>query len=553
MSKRENSVHPVDAGKQPLYGILIFFILILNSCANIIAPTGGPKDELPPEITASTPKNFSTRFTGNKIEIDFNEYIQLNNPAREIIVSPAIEPEPEFKVKGRKLLITFNSEPDSFTTYTIAFGEALRDANEGNILSDFKYVFSTGDKLDSLSVAGTVKQAKTGKPSEKILVMLYRDKSDSVVMKKKPAYFTKTNNEGKFVLENIKSDEYKICALKDENFNYIYDLPNEEIGFSDSLIQVDTAVPPVSILLFQEERDQPLKVLSRDDSNPAGLRLFLSGSVSSAVLFAENDSTPAGITEYNPARDSITIWYTRAWKSDTARIVLNKNVVDTFHVRTSEARDSIKTKTNKILISTNNSSIHPADKLTAFLNRPARVADFSGIQILQDSQIIESKNFIIRFADAVQRKIEIDFPKKAETKYTVIFPPGTFTDYFGVINDSLKLTITTKRQEDYGTLKLHISGKEGVSYILQLQGEKDVVATEIKFTGSADFILERLSPGAYQPLIIWDSNNNGKWDTGIYLSAKQPEKIYRPSEQINLRANWEVEVELILPDSSKKN
>lgn len=530
-----------------LHSLLISLILFWSSCANIVAPTGGPKDEQPPIIVAESPANFSTRFTGNIIAIDLDEYVQLNNPTQEIVISPAIEPEPEFKVKGKRLTIEFKGTLDSATTYTIAFGEALKDANEGNTLSGFKYVFSTGEELDSLSVKGKVIAAQSDKPAEKVLVMLYKETTDSIVFKKKPFYFTKTDSDGRFSLENIRAGEYKIFALKDENFNYLYDLPNEEIAFQESSVVVSDSAKPINLFLFKENRVVPLKMISKDDSKAECVKFVLSGAAKNVALIAKNDSSALGIPEYNATRDSITLWYTHPWKSDTAILVLNAENTDTFALRnTIDTLDTLKNKLSELTILSKRETYHPAAKISVLLSRPVESADFTNVAVEQDSPQVELKYTFIRFADSVQRKIEIDFPRKPGTAYTVSLPAGTFTDYFGIASDSLEWNVVTKQQEDFASLKLTVSGKENTNYILQLLGDNESVAFEKVFSGSAVFQFDDLLPGTYQPLIIYDTNANGNWDTGNYLSGAQPERTYRHPEQISLRANWEIEVELKL-------
>ncbi|MDZ4844438.1 MAG: Ig-like domain-containing domain [Chitinophagales bacterium] len=532
--------------------LLAFSCWLLASCANIVAPTGGPKDEQPPKIVGESSANYSTRFTGNTIAIEFDEYVQLNNPSQEIVISPAIEPEPKFSIKGKRLTIEFKGTLDSATTYTIAFGEALKDANESNTLSGFKYVFSTGEELDSLFVKGKVTIAKSDNPADKVLVMLYKETTDSIVFQKKPFYFTKTDSEGRFSLENIRVGEYKIFALKDENFNYLYDLPNEEIAFAELPIRVDSSNAPIPLFLFKEDRKQPLKVLSKDDSKQECFKMILSGKAESVELFALNNTIPAGITEYNATRDSVTVWYTRPWKAETARLLLNNEIADTFSVRSAiTGRDSLKNKLSELTLLSRRETYHPADKIFVLLNRPAQSADFTNIMLEQDSPQIELKYNLIHFTDSVQRKIEIDFIRKPGTAYTVRFPKGTFKDYFGLTNDSLEWNVVTKKQEDFASLKLTVSGNENTNYILQLLGDNESVAIEKIFSGKAVFQFNDLLPGSYQPLLIYDTNKNGKWDAGDYILKAQPEKTYRHPEPINLRANWEMEVELRLASSEQ--
>lgn len=521
-----------------------WFVLI-TSCANIVPPTGGPKDLAPPKIAHESPANFSTRFSGNTVTIEFDEYIRLENPSQEIVISPAIEPAPEFSAKGKKLYIKWKGTLDSATTYTIAFGEALRDANESNVFSGFRYVFSTGDELDSLSFTGNVIAAKDDKPAGKVLVLLYRDLSDSVVIKQRPYYFSKTKDDGSFLLENLKAGTYKIVALRDENYNYLYDLPNEEIAFTDTPLAMHDSTAKVQLYLFKENRKQELAMVSKDDSKSEYIKIALSKPAENADLIALSDTSSVGVPEYNATKDSITFWYSRAWQGDSLILQLNHANTDSFAVRKKPAAtDAYKENLSNLSLLTKRETYAPAGALFVSLNRPARSADFSSVVLTLDSPQTNLEYKYIRFADSTKRKIELVFARKPGTAYTVLFPPGAFTDHWGIQNDTAEWNILTKTPEDYGSLKLTVTGTEGKNYILQLLDNNGAVSIEKAFTGNASFQFNDMLPGTYQPLVLFDRNGNGKWDTGNYLQRLQPEETYRHNEQILMRANWEMEVEL---------
>ena len=218
---------------------LILFLLILwiSGCAKVVAPTGGPKDVAPPKILSSDPPNQSTNFEGDKIEITFDEFIQLNDLNQNLVVSPPLEEKPEVLVKGKSLNIEFPVELEDSTTYNIYFGNSVQDYNENNPIENFQYVLSTGEYIDSMSVEGKILNAFNLLPEEDVLVMLYSEFSDSVPMKNIPEYISKTDEEGFFRINNIRNEEFKIFALRDANKNYLYDLPDEQIAFSDSVVK----------------------------------------------------------------------------------------------------------------------------------------------------------------------------------------------------------------------------------------------------------------------------------------------------------------------------
>ncbi len=244
--------------------------LLFPRCANIIPPTGGPRDTIPPEVVSSEPPNYSTLFTGTEIMIEFDEFIQLRNINQQFIITPPQRERPEFRVRGRNLLIDLNTELVPNTTYTLNFGDAIVDLNEGNVLTNYEFVFSTGDVIDSLHYSGIVLNAYDNEPAEGVVVMLYDNLHDSVPFRQMPLYATRTAEDGRFRLNNLRADTFKVFALQDAGNNYLYDRPGEEaIAFLEEFIYPDTLhndiATPVSEVndtlngpeLFPEEDAEP--------------------------------------------------------------------------------------------------------------------------------------------------------------------------------------------------------------------------------------------------------------------------------------------------------
>ncbi len=224
------------------FGFTLYFLLFI-SCANPSMPTGGPKDVSPPEIMLTTPANYTTDFESEKIILFFDEYVQLSEAASEILFSPPLNGKPEYKIKGKSIEIILKDStlllPN--TTYSIFFGESISDLNEGNVLHNFSYVFSTGSYIDSLSMHGIIKNAFNLLEPENTFVMLYKDNNDTIPFDSlpffvKPFYITKVINGG-FALHNLRGGNYKLFALEDENGNYLYDYPDENIAFIHELIE----------------------------------------------------------------------------------------------------------------------------------------------------------------------------------------------------------------------------------------------------------------------------------------------------------------------------
>ena len=211
-------------------------VLFTASCAKIVVPTGGPKDVTPPKILQSIPENFSVNFKQNKIVVKFDEYFQLKNLNKELLVSPPLKEQPRIRISGKKFILEIKDTLRDNTTYNINFHDAIADVNESNILSNYQYCFSTGKYIDSLFVEGLIFDAFSLVPKEFVKVMLYENYNDSTPYKKIPDYVSQTNKEGQFSINNIKPGNYHVFALNDGNNNLLFDQPSEEIAFLDSLI-----------------------------------------------------------------------------------------------------------------------------------------------------------------------------------------------------------------------------------------------------------------------------------------------------------------------------
>ena len=191
---------------------VIIAVLSLNACAEQINPSGGKIDTIPPKALKLFPENFSTNFNSNKIEIKFDEFIKLNKSGGNIIISPSLEQKPKIELIGKKIKITFKEKLKNNTTYIINFGNSIKDINEGNELTNFKYIFSTGTFIDSLKITGTVFDAFNNKPVENIIVGLFPN-NDETILINKPLYLIKTDKKGFYSIENIKAGNYKIAAF----------------------------------------------------------------------------------------------------------------------------------------------------------------------------------------------------------------------------------------------------------------------------------------------------------------------------------------------------
>lgn len=228
---------------------------LVSGCAQIVAPTGGPRDTLPPKLVSATPKMEATHFTGNKITLYFDEYLQIQELQQNLLVSPAPKLNPYIDAKLRSVTIRLRDTLEPNTTYTIDLGNSIRDINENNIVKNFRYVFSTGNTIDSLSFSGKVQLAETGKVDSTIIVLLYKNLEDSAVNKIKPKYIARLDGAGNFTFQNLAGGPYKLYALKDDDGSRTYNSKSEIFAFTGNTLQVDGNNPPITLYAYAEEKE----------------------------------------------------------------------------------------------------------------------------------------------------------------------------------------------------------------------------------------------------------------------------------------------------------
>lgn len=516
--------------------IALFSItVLLLSCAQIVPITGGERDTEHPKEVGSFPKNGSTSFTEKTITIEFDEFIKLTNISSQLIVSPLMETTPEILVRGKKLVIKLEDKLAENTTYSLNFGNAITDITEDNPFPNYKYVFSTGTYLDSLSYSGSVLNAFDLSPKENIYVLLYDQFEDSLPYKELPRYVALTDAEGVFAITNIANGKYKFFAINDINSNYLFDLPNEEIAFKNETIQLDSSSVDNHVYLFEEKNG--LQYVVKTESETFGkidVQFNLPTTDLKATSLTVSQEEP-WLLEKNEAGDSLTLWLTLKNKIESLDIVFTdaEGIIDTSTI------DIIDDLTDTILNITTNITGNFDLNQTIILetNRPFKAFSSDSIKLSEDSILITAT----QFEDIGLRKFELAYDYKENTTYQLFIPPGTFEDIYGLKNDTVKINFKTKSESDYGIINLTINPNFSGGYIVQLFKNAQLIKQSFllgKGTGSYKYLL----PGNYQLKLIIDSNGDKKWNTGNYLEGLQPEKVIYYEKEIKIRANWDNDI-----------
>lgn len=510
-------------------------VLIVSSCAQMVAPTGGQKDTTPPTVVKTIPLQLQTSFQSDQIELKFNEYVQLKDPSDQIVISPPIDPKPEFTVDGKSINIEFRKNslmPNQ--TYTINFGNSITDNHEGSILSDFIYVFSTGTQLDSLNVMGKVIESNTLKTYKGISVCLFHTDSfaDSTIFKKKPIYFSKTNESGSFTIRNLPSGRFKLVAYNDENKNLKYDA-TEKIAFTDYFISSGDTTSH-TLLLFQPD-PYPINKLIDTFSRESGKFSF--------VLFNPESVSITPVipvqyyTDYKPGKNHIdTLQLIHPDWGDSSIFRIKSPLYDTVVVVKSTKKGKIPKFTASI-----SKSLELTDSIKITFSNPVKTYfnDTSFIVLKEDTTIVKPR-FIL---DSNRMALSIYHPLKESSKYLLTIKDSAFIDVYGQHSKKDKVTYQTKGLKDYSNLMLNIihPGNKKV-YLVQLINQQDQsVYRTFSVQSSVSYQLLYLLPGKFNIKIIEDRNANGKWDNGHYFLKQQPENVYFYPEELQLRAYWDLE------------
>jgi len=516
---------------------LFLLVLILASCAKRGSITGGLKDTLAPVLKSSYPKNFSTEFKGNEIKLTFDEYIKLKDLNKQLIISPPMKNEPLILPTSVAKFITIkiNDTLQPNTTYSFNFGQSIADNNEGNPYNQFKYVFSTGAVIDSLSISGTVKDAYEKEAESFVSVMLYEvnDKfNDSVIYKETPRYITNTLDSLKtFKLENLKAGKYLLLAMKDYGSNNKFNSNKDKIGFNKQFITIpnDTVF---ELKLFKEVL--PFKALKPFQASGNRLIFPYQGKTDAIKLTVNNLGTnlPVIITKF-PKKDSLQIWY-KPLKVDSLSMAVSKGKYSknfTFKIK-EQKKDSLNIAT--LERSTNSFS----DSYVLESSTPIVKIDDSKIKLINKDSLAVA--FTTKYDD-FRQQIVFDFKKELSENYTFTIQSNAITDYLEQTNKTTVFRLSTRNLEDYGNLKVNLQNVKRFPVIVQLTNKAGLVVATEYCESKTKVEFSFIDPSLFSLRAIYDDNKNKEWDTGNYLEKRQAEEVIYLSKEIDVRANWDIE------------
>lgn len=532
--------------------LLLRFIIPLmlcwawSRCANIQSPTGGPKDKTPPRVVSSIPPANQANYRGTTILLTFDEPIKLNNAREEIIISPSPGDDIEFKVKNNRVFITPKTPWQDNTTYSVLFREGIQDITESNTPPNLKLAFSTGPFIDSLVLAGQVTDLLLGLPKEKITVAIFSEDTFDI-FSHTPTYFTKTDKQGNFQLENLRAGRFFIYAFDDKNKNLKVESRAEMYGFLKDPVDLKEHVDTLLLGLIQLDA-RPIKVSSIRNMGHLTRVKF-----SKSLIDYELQSNREVISAFGDNATEVNLWNPPG--TDSIMVVLSgrdslEAAVDTsFYIKRSDA----KPLAEKFSVNLGGPAINPENgKLNTTISFTKPVADFEFdslyIKVDTTAIIAITQADITYVPTRKQMVLSKDLGKKmfgpdANPSLVLMMKRGFAISVDGDSTRAISNPVTIYWPEENGVITVQATTRSK-NYILQLieKSSQKVVAQAIN---TPKLNAKNISPSDYYIRAILDVNANGRWDPGNIYKDQEPEKVvyYKAADgtrAIPVRANWEV-------------
>lgn len=520
--------------------IVILLILLAAGCAQQKMPTGGEVDTEAPILVDAEPAPMSTGFAAKQIELSFNEYIQLQSPRQQVLISPPLDEFPEIEIRGAKRLlidlsgITLREQ----TTYTINLGEAVSDYNEGNVLQENVYLFSTGDYIDSLQLSGQVLQAAYLKPCEGCLAMLFPLGPDSSYLDTRPIYMAKTDSEGRFLLSNLAEGSYRLMALKDANADLEIAL-NEEMGFADRpLVPMPSDSVGTLLKLFEPQSSFSGIADYQWSEDGRSITLVTAGLEQQPVPMADAAERLVMTETLEGREDSIRYWFSPVPEDLDELVFAYQDMSDSLPPPRNPKTDEAFTLALEAKIA------HEEADLLLSATTPLFIKDSAAIRLLRDS-VEQALTWESEDAPTMELLGKGDFEEGVN--YTLALLPGAIEDAYGRSNDSLRIAIQVPSNRSLGLLRLDIQlPLQDESYFIELLDKKSKVIAKATLQGDTLWTIPYLAPMAYRYRVVSDLNSDGAWTTGDFATGRQPEPVFMSPAEVNVKANWEIDQAVIV-------
>jgi len=530
-------------------------LMVLAACASRVPPNGGDVDKNPPEVVASNPPQGSTNFNGDKLTLEFNEYIELKDGGTGIIISPPMQTPPEVTMKGKTVTLKFKQKLDENTTYNVTFGKSVTDLTEGNQLVEYPFVFSTGEVLDSFQISGYLVDAYTNQAVKDGLVLLYTSTEDSLPYTTLPRYFARSNASGIYTVRNIRPGSYRILALEDGNSDYKFTLPEEKIAFGKDFIELTESSTPIPEFRMFTARPKLQKLLKKKFEAPG--KVFIKYAIPPdrwEVKPYESEIQGNILYNFKPGMDSMDV-YIPGKPLDTLKLISTVSIDDSLRYDTlifnakrlsesrggkGSSRKSAPDTSLKISVESIAGKLKSLDSILVKFSAPVLENGGSAMRFYFPTDTVEVP---VGNWSANRMTYTLAIPPK-QTEFTLMIPKGNFQDLFGRKNDTTLLKLSLFTEEELGNLDFSFKNDSiNGNFVLEMLDKAGKV-TERRSVSKTELIkFKGMSPGTYSFRLIEDLNRDGRWTSGDLDLRRQPEKMYYMASPINMRAGWDMDIE----------
>ncbi|GAB4238816.1 MAG: hypothetical protein Tsb0034_14640 [Ekhidna sp.] len=510
----------------------------------------------------SYPETGTTNFKGQEIRLSFSEYINAAQLNQKLIITPKTDIKFKAVARRNQLIIKFEEPFEDSTTYNLNFADGVTDITENNPAVNLSLAFSTGSYIDSMRVSGQVIDLFEQTPASGYMVALYPYSDTLDYFKDQPIYFATTNDSGKYRLEYIKIDKYKLLAFEDKNKNTLLDPDSEAHGFIPGALELDSVVSfttPIPTLL---QNVKPIQFINTRSTGPY-IEIKYNKTVSQYTIDSQYDF-PSNLT--GETKDVIRLYKVpEVAYGDSLQIIvnaqdsLNNQSIDTLRVPFIESVRKPSTFSYSLAPVTQH--LTQDQKFRLQFNKPVTVLDSFNLTLEIDSSFLYEIKPSISFAkynteallsvdlpletiyDSIKKTIYPDsvterpLPKSLD----IILQQGSFLSAEGDTSERKKVTLSTTEPTSFGTLKFQLNTSYK-RFTLQLLNPKKEVLYSHK--DETTFIFQKVKPDTYTIRILIDENEDGVWSPGNLLQDLPPEPVYLHPEQTSLRENWVVDIEL---------
>ena len=555
--------------------LLLLYISFSLGCAQVRPLTGGEKDTIPPNIINSLPVEFSTNINPDVFFFEFDELVDASKLKEKLIISPYYDGSFDVKAKKNTISISFDSAFNKNTTYIFSFADGVVDVTEQNPSIRSKYVFSTGGVIDSSYVSGVVRDPLKNEPIKDALVGLYSEKDSLDLFHKKPIYFSSTNEDGLFKIDNVKKGRYSVYAFNDENKNFQAEFKKEKFGFVDSEVEVGESLEKIYIPLFNEDLT-PLKLLRARERGSFVEVVFNKDILEynvccdERIIFGLTDNNILTLYQKTPINDSLLIKL-------KATDLYKNNLLDSFYVSfNNEIKYEHSLKTSLDL---NTQNIDDTVEFTFKTNIPLLDYNFNHIAIKKDTinipirfvkykskkvnnntikgKLYVESDSVVKYIkdlkeriiadslsyknDSIYRAVTNYYKKQNTSNFDLEIKKGSLYTFNKDSVDAITKELKVRGAEYYGSLVGNLSvNTDDKNYIVELIKE-NFSETIINNKSGLDFEFKNIPPGKYLLRVIEDENNNNKWDYFSVKNKKKSERIIYYSNLIEVLSNWSIE------------